>query len=92
MGEDKRRSERENKKDGQNEEKIHTLNIISGGFAWGGESSSSRKKYIRHVMLCQEDNRQATERESDVSFSPLDYQDVVPHDDDSMVITLQIFK
>jgi len=33
MGEDKRRSERENKKDGQNEEKIHTLNIISGGFA-----------------------------------------------------------
>jgi len=43
-------------------------------------------------MLCQEDNRQATERESDVSFSPLDYQDVVPHDDDSMVITLQIFK
>lgn len=42
-------------------------------------------------MLCQEDNKQAAEREPDISFSPKDYQDVVPHDDDHMVITLQIF-
>jgi hypothetical protein len=43
-------------------------------------------------MLCHEDNKQATEREPDICFSPKDYRDVVPHDDDPMVITLQIFK
>jgi hypothetical protein len=65
---------------------------ISGGFTGEGESSSSRKKYIRQVMLCQEDNKQAAEREPDVFFSPRDFQDVVPHDDDPMVIAVQIFK
>ena len=93
-GEDKRKSERDQKarKEGHNEEQRHTLHTISGGFAGGGESSSSCKKYVRQVMLCQEDNNHALEREPDITFSPKDYQDIVSHDDDPTVITLQIFK
>jgi hypothetical protein len=48
------RQNAENKKEKVSEEKRHTLNTISGGFSGGGESSSSRKKYVRQVMLCQE--------------------------------------
>lgn len=79
------------KKEEVAEEKRHTLNTISGGFAGGGESSSSRKKYVRQVMLCQEYEEHDQQRGPDISFSARDYQDVVPHDDDPMVITLQIF-
>jgi len=86
------RQKTKNKKEGQNEEKRHTLNTISGGFAGGGESSSSRKKYLRQVMLWQEYDKQVAEHEPNISFTPKDYQDVVPHDVDPMVITLQIFK
>jgi hypothetical protein len=43
-------------------------------------------------MLCQEDNSRASEREPDITFLPKDYQDIIPHDDDPMVISLQIFK
>jgi hypothetical protein len=79
------------KKEEVAEEKRHTLNTISGGFAGGGESSSSRKKYVRQVMLCQEYEEHDQQRGPDISFSARDYQGVVPHDDDPMVITLQIF-
>jgi hypothetical protein len=82
----------EGKKGEGNEEKRHTLNTISGGFAGGGESSSSRKKYVRQVMLCQEYETPASGREPDISFTTKDFRDVIPHDDDPMVITLQIFK
>jgi hypothetical protein len=43
-------------------------------------------------MLCQEYEKQVPEHEPDVSFTAKDYKDVVPHDDDPMVVTLQIFK
>jgi len=43
-------------------------------------------------MLCQENTKQVAEREPDILFSPKDCQDVVPHDNDPMVITLQTFK
>jgi hypothetical protein len=82
----------EDKKDEGNEEKRHTLNTISDGFAGGGKSSSSRKKYVRQVMLCQEYETPASGRELDISFTTKDFRDVIPHDDDPMVITLQIFK
>jgi hypothetical protein len=68
------------------------LNTILGGFAGGGESSSSRKKYVRQVMLCQEYEETDQKHEPDVSFTSKDYRDIVPHDDDPMVVTLQIFK
>jgi len=31
------------------------------------------------------------QRERSITFSPSDFEGVVPHDDDSMVVTLQIF-
>lgn len=43
-------------------------------------------------MLCQEYGEQIPKHEPDVSFIARDYRDVISHDDDPMVITLQIFK
>lgn len=71
---------------------MHTLHAISGGFSEGGESSTSQKKYIRQVMLCEEDNKQTLTREPEITFTPKDFQGIIPHDDDPMVITLQILK
>jgi hypothetical protein len=89
---DEDRHKAENKKEGAPEEKRHTLNTISGGFSGGGESISSRKRYVRQVMLCQEYEKQVPEHEPEISFTARDYKDVIPHDDDPMVVTLQIFK
>jgi hypothetical protein len=67
------------------------VNTIAGGFAGGGNSNSARKRYVRK-----------SERESGVvghvsfpaapylSFSPKDATDIVPHDDDPLVIQVQI--
>lgn len=43
-------------------------------------------------MLCQEYDEQTTEQDPDISFSAKDHRGLIPHDDDPMVITLQIFK
>jgi hypothetical protein len=88
--EEKKRSEdaRETK---QGEETRHTLNTISRYFAEGGESSTSRKKYVRQVMLLDDDAYKFTEDEPDITFSTKDFKNVIPQDDDPMVITLQIF-
>jgi len=69
----------------------HTLNTISGGFAGGSESSTSRKEYMRYMMLLDENAHRPLEQEPDITFIAKDYQGVVPHDDDPMVISLHIF-
>jgi len=71
-------------------ESKHTLNTISGGFAGGGESSASRKNYARQIMLVDEGSRTFTEKSSDITFFAKDFEGIIPHDDDPMVITLQI--
>lgn len=43
-------------------------------------------------MLCQEYDEQTSEHEPDISFMAKDYSDLIPHDDDPMVISLQIVK
>jgi len=67
-----RRGIKNPKKKGQMKSK--GINILctrfQGDFAGGGESSTSRKKYVRQVILFQEDNKQALERELDITFSP----------------------
>jgi hypothetical protein len=67
------------------------VNTIAGGFAGGGNFNAARKRYVRKF-----------ERESnvvglvsfplapDMSFSPKDATDIVPHDDDPLVIQVQI--
>jgi hypothetical protein len=67
------------------------VNTISGGFAGGGESSSARKRYLhrtgREAHLV---NHVAFSPALDLSFSPNDAKGVVPHDDDPLVIQVQI--
>jgi hypothetical protein len=91
-GRERRRQEdmEQNKKDEDPKER-HTLNTISGGFAGGGESSTSRKKYVRQIMLLDDNAHRPLKQEPDITFTARDYQGVIPHDDDPMIITLQIF-
>jgi len=72
------------------EENKHTLNTISGGFAGGGESSASQKNYRHQIMFMDEGSRAFTGKSSDITFSAKDFKGVIPHDDDPMVITVQI--
>ena len=76
--------------DRRGDEGKHTLNTISGGFAGGGESSTSWKNYARQIMLVDEGSRSFAERSPDITFSTEDFEGVIPHEDDPMVITLQI--
>jgi hypothetical protein len=70
-GENEQKTEK--KKDEGSDGKRHTLNTISGGFSGGGESNSSRKKYVRQVMLCQEYETPDSGRELDISFTAKDF-------------------
>jgi len=85
-----RRRPNETRENCRGEETKHTLNTISGGFARGGESNASRKNYARQIMLIDEGSHFFAERSPDIVFSAKDFEGVVPHDDDPMVITLQI--
>jgi len=62
---------------------IHT---IAGGFSGGGCTASQRKKYPRSVMMVDmfEDNLP----DVDITFTKEDLRDVVPHDNDPIVISL----
>ncbi|XP_024626580.1 uncharacterized protein [Medicago truncatula] len=66
----------------------HTLHTISGGFAGGGESGKSRKKYARQVMLLGDAH--ASEKIPTISFSQEDFGQVIPHDDDPLVVSFQL--
>ncbi|XP_068498825.1 uncharacterized protein [Phaseolus vulgaris] len=62
---------------------IHT---IAGGFSGGGCTASQRKKYARSVMSVEvfEDHSP----DVDIMFTKDDLRDVVPHDNDPIVISL----
>ncbi|MCI12290.1 gag-pol polyprotein, partial [Trifolium medium] len=67
------------------------VNTIAGGFAGGGESSSARKRYVRHTVheICS--IRYPTlPKIPEISFNAEDGRDVMPHDDDPLVIQVQI--
>jgi len=62
---------------------IHT---IAGGFSGGGCTASQRKKYARSVTSVEvfEDHSP----DMDITFTKGDLRDVVPHDNDPIVISL----
>ncbi len=62
---------------------VHT---ISGGFSRGGPTASQRKKYTRFVMSVEafEDHLP----DVDITFTKEDLRDVVPHDNDPIVVSL----
>ena len=63
---------------------VHT---IAGGFSGGGPTASQRKKYARGVNSIEE-RISCNPWESDLVFTRADLQDVVPHDNDPMVISV----
>jgi len=63
---------------------VHT---IAGGFFGGGCTASQRKRYARSVMTVnsvEEDHSP----DADITFTNADLRDVVPHDNDPIVISL----
>ena len=63
---------------------VHT---ISGGFFGGGPTASQRKKYVRSVSSVAEEFPDDP-WESDLVFTRADLRDVVPHDNDPVVISV----
>ena len=63
---------------------IHT---IAGGFSGEGCTASQRKKYAQAVMSV-EAPRADDAFDVDLTFTKADLQDVVPHDNDSVVISV----
>ncbi|XP_068476821.1 uncharacterized protein [Phaseolus vulgaris] len=63
---------------------VHT---IAGGFSGGGPTASQRKKYTRGVNSIEE-RISGNPWESDLLFTRADLQDVVPHDNDPVVISV----
>ncbi|XP_068461558.1 uncharacterized protein [Phaseolus vulgaris] len=63
---------------------VHT---IAGSFSRGGPTASQRRKYARGVNSIEERNS-GDPWESDLVFTRTDLQDVVPHDNDPVVISV----
>jgi len=63
------------------------INTISGGFSGGGCTASQRKKYVREVMAVEVHEVDQTP-DVDLVFTKADLQDVIPHDNDPVVILL----
>ncbi|GAU32075.1 hypothetical protein TSUD_53430 [Trifolium subterraneum] len=79
------------REDDEKEPKRIAVNTIAGGFAGGGESKAARKRYLRRII--QETNKVAhvsSSKAPEISFSPSDGEGVFPHDDDPLVIQVQI--
>ncbi|GAU22857.1 hypothetical protein TSUD_282240 [Trifolium subterraneum] len=67
------------------------VNTIYGGFAGGGEVNSARKRYVRRSRfeVCSVGSL-TFPHTPDILFNPEDARDVIPHDDDPLVIQVQI--
>jgi len=63
---------------------VHT---ISGGFSGGGPTASQRKRYVRSVNSVAEEFSDDL-WESDLVFTRADLRDVVPHNNDPVVISV----
>ena len=63
---------------------VHT---IYGGFSGGGPTASQRKKYLKSVSLVAVEFPDDT-WEADLVFTRADLRDVIPHDNDPVVISI----
>ena len=63
---------------------VHT---IAGGFSGGGCTASQRKRYARLVMVV-DSVEEGHSPDVDITFTKADLRDVVPHDNDPIVISL----
>ncbi|XP_068475010.1 uncharacterized protein [Phaseolus vulgaris] len=75
------------------EEQAHEMTVlgevhtIAGGFSGGGPTASQQKKYARGVNSIEE-RISGDPWESDLVFTRADLRDVVPHDNDPVVISV----
>jgi len=73
--------------DPQHEVPVHgEVHTNAGGFSGGGCTASQRKRYARSVMTV--DSVEDHSLDADLTFTKVDLQDVVPHDNDPIVISL----
>ncbi|KAK2368694.1 hypothetical protein QL285_081871 [Trifolium repens] len=74
------------------EEKVRiAVNTIAGGFAGGGESSNARKRYVRRAEFeAKFVGHTSISSTPDLSFTKEDKREVMTHDDDPLVIQVQI--
>ncbi|XP_068503756.1 uncharacterized protein [Phaseolus vulgaris] len=73
--------------DPQHEVPMHgEVHMIAGGFSGGGCTASQRKRYARSVMTV--DSVEDHSPDADITFTKADLRDVVPHDNDPIVICL----
>jgi len=78
----------EQAKDQAHEMPVHgEVHTISGGFSGGGPTASQRKKYVRGVNSIDE-KISGDSWESNLVFTRADLRDVVPHDNDPVVISV----
>jgi len=62
------------------------FNIIAGGFTGGGQTSSTKKRYVRSIMTTTKIER--PKKDPDIVFSSEDLKGVVPHEDDLIVVSV----
>ncbi|KAK2450292.1 hypothetical protein QL285_009419 [Trifolium repens] len=68
-----------------------SVNTIAGGFAGGGNSNNARKRYVRKSERDLDMVGHVSFPPSpDLSFSPKDATNIAPHNDDPLVIQVQI--
>jgi len=73
--------------DPQHEVPVHgEVHKIAGGFSGGGCTASQRKRYARSVMTV--DSVEDHSPDADITFTKAYLRDVVPHDNDPIVISL----
>jgi len=60
---------------------------ISSGFSGGGCTASQRKRYVRSIMSIAEQGADDS-LDIDLTFTKADLHDVVPHDNDRVVISV----
>ncbi|XP_068474862.1 uncharacterized protein [Phaseolus vulgaris] len=76
------------KEDQAHEMPIHgEVHTISGGFSGGGPTSSQHKRYVKAVNSVAEEGLD-DQWDSDLVFTRADLRDVVPHDNDPVVISV----
>jgi len=63
------------------------LNTIAGGFSGGGCLASSRKRYARAVMSLDIKKYEWSVKPS-LCFTVSDWEDIFPHEDDPVVISV----
>jgi hypothetical protein len=78
-------------KKGKEEPRV-AVNTIVGGFSGGGDTMSARIRYARRTYYeINQIGRQVSPNNTpDLSFSPEDARETLPHDDDPLVIQVHI--